>query len=292
MPDRTRRQLTIAAAAGGALAVGALMAYARWRRVPPPPTFANGMPYRRFGSGPRPLLVMWGGPGNDLPSGLVPFLKHNWKPLLKDYTVYVVSRRSGLPLGYTTRQMADDLAETIRQEFQPPVDVMGISFGGMIVQHLGADHGELVRRLVIAMAAHTLSDRGRTLDSMYSRHASRGEWGAAYAVSASGPAQRALRHVVGSLSRPAVSPTFAQDVAVELVADLQHDALDRLGAIRVPTLVICGADDPYFSEDLVRRTAAAIPDARLILYPGQGHDIIVSRRFGADVHAFLSQSTP
>lgn len=188
--------------------------------------------------------------------------------------------------------MAEDLAATIRQAFEPPVDVIGVSFGGMIVQHLAADHGALVRRLVIAMAAYRLGEEGRALDSEYSRYVSQGNWGSAFAVGTEGAVQRAAARLVGSLSRPAVSQSFAQDVFVELEADLQHDAQDRLAAIRVPTLVISGARDPYFPEDLVRQTAASIPGARLILYPDRGHDLVVESRFAADVHAFLRESAP
>lgn len=292
MSDRTRRRRIIAGIVGGTLAASALVAYARTRTRPVVPALAGGTPYLRFGAGPRPLVVMWGGPGNDLPSGLVPFLKRAWKALLQDYTVYIVSRRSGLPAGYSTRQMADDLAATIRHAFQPPVDVIGVSYGGMIVQHLAADHGALVRRLVIAMSAYKLGEQGRAIDSEYSRHISRGDWGAAYAAGSKGALQRAALRILGSLNRPAVSPTFAQDVGVELEADLQHDTLDRLPAIRVPTLVVCGSADPYFPEELVRWTAASIDGARLILYPGKGHDLVVSSRFAADVHAFLRGSAP
>ncbi len=235
---------------------------------------------------------MWGGPGNDLPSGFAPFLKRAWRPLEQDYTIYVVSRRSGLPAGYSTRQMAGDLAATIQQAFQPPVDVIGVSYGGLVVQHLAADHGALVRRLVIAMAAYKVGEAGRALDTEYSRYVSQGNWGAAYTVGVKGALQRAFIRVMGSLSKPAVSPTFAQDVAVELAADLQHDTRGRLPAIQVPTLVVCGDRDPYFPADLVRQTAASIPGARLILYPNRGHDLVVGSRFAADVHAFLRESAP
>jgi len=49
--------------------------------------------------------------------------------------VYVVLRKPGLPLGYGLKEMADDYATTIRDEFGEPVDVIGVSTGGSIVQH-------------------------------------------------------------------------------------------------------------------------------------------------------------
>ena len=52
----------------------------------------------------------------------------------------MVLRRPGMPQGYSLRDMAADAATTIRQEFVGPVDVIGVSTGGSIAQHLAADH--------------------------------------------------------------------------------------------------------------------------------------------------------
>jgi pimeloyl-ACP methyl ester carboxylesterase len=55
-----------------------------------------------------------------------------------------------------------------------------------------------------------------------------------------------------------------------------HDAVARLGAIRVPTLVMVGGDDRLSrgSSDHVasaRELAAAIPGAQLVQVPGARH---------------------
>jgi pimeloyl-ACP methyl ester carboxylesterase len=47
----------------------------------------------------------------------------------------------------------------------------------------------------------------------------------------------------------------------------------RLAELRVPTLVLHGADDPLLRPAAARRTAAAIPGARLVILPGVGHDL-------------------
>ncbi|MCJ7695456.1 MAG: alpha/beta hydrolase, partial [Anaerolineaceae bacterium] len=57
--------------------------------------------------------------------------------------------------------MADDYAVMIREEFAPPVDVIGTSTRGSIAQHFAADHPDLVRRLVIHSSAYTLGDAAR-----------------------------------------------------------------------------------------------------------------------------------
>ena len=48
---------------------------------------------------------------------------------------------------------------------------------------------------------------------------------------------------------------------------------ERLGEIRVPTLVIHGAQDPLVHVSGGRATAAAIPRAELAVIDGMGHDL-------------------
>jgi pimeloyl-ACP methyl ester carboxylesterase len=47
----------------------------------------------------------------------------------------------------------------------------------------------------------------------------------------------------------------------------------RLAELRAPALVLHGADDPLLRPAAARRTAAAIPGARLVILPGVGHDL-------------------
>lgn len=49
------------------------------------------------------------------------------------------------------------------------------------------------------------------------------------------------------------------------------DSRPRLGAIAVPTLVLCGAEDRLCPPDLHGAMADAIPGATLVIVPGAGH---------------------
>lgn len=125
--------------------------------------FRSGLPYNRLGRGPRTLVVFQGLLFENKPlTGLsARLMLSTYNFLLKDYTTYVVTRKPGLPDGYSMQDMADDYAAMIRKEFGEPVDVIGTSTGGSIAQHFAADHPDLVRRLVLHASAYTLGTRPR-----------------------------------------------------------------------------------------------------------------------------------
>jgi len=256
--------------------------------------YSNGIPYVRFGKGEKVLLVFSGGPGSFLPSGFMLRVFNEFKHLAKHYTIYMMSRKTGLPEGYTTRDMAEDYATIVKDKFDGgPLDVMGMSYGGLIAQHLAADHPELIRRLVIAMAAYQLSDEGKKLDMKFAELLSEGKTRAALssiaAIIEGGKIKRSVMKFFMGLFGPLMwsKPTNPTDLLVEGKAEITHNFKNRLAEIKVPTLVIGGDKDYYFPVELYRETAAGIPNARLVLYEGKGH-IISGKQFDEDVLAFLN----
>jgi len=73
------------------------------------------------------------------------------------------------------------------------------------------------------------------------------------------------------MSTPSVEVGRAtRDAQVVLLAS---DRTDALRGLRVPTLVIHGEADPLVQLEGGKATAAAIPGARLLTFPGMGHDL-------------------
>ncbi|MCS6843051.1 MAG: alpha/beta hydrolase [Caldilineales bacterium] len=252
--------------------------------------FRGGLPYNRLGHGPRPLVVFQGLAFENKPQpGLATSM---YRFLGEDYTVFTVLRRPGLPQGYTLQDMADDYAAMIRAEFGGPVDVIGISTGGSIAQHFAADHPDLVRRLVIHSSAHRLSDPARAMQLEVAQLAGQRRWREAWVVLlrfmlGTGPlarGQAALAATLLSLSKPA-DPS---DLVITVLAEDQFSFQDQLARIAAPTLVVAGNRDPFYTPALFQETAAGIPNARLILYPGMGHPAS-GKQFQQDVLAFLRE---
>jgi pimeloyl-ACP methyl ester carboxylesterase len=262
-------------------------------KSPPSGYFRSGLPYVRAGKGPRPLVIFQGLMFENKPQSGMTF---GYGFLEKAYTLYAVLRKAGLPQEYTLKDMADDYAEMILQEFGGPVDVIGVSTGGSLAQHFAADHPELLRRLVIHSSAHTLGEAGKQLQLEIARLARQGHVLQAW--------NTMIRYVLPSagiwkLLNPPLAWTAARllslgrkpdlsDLVVTIEAEDQHAFKDRLSEISAPTLVIAGADDPFYTPVLFRETAAGIPNARLVLYEKMRHPA-TGKQFERDVLEFLRE---
>jgi len=69
---------------------------------------------------------------------------------------------------------------------------------------------------------------------------------------------------------------YPNDFLAEVRADREMNFINRLKDIKAPTLIMSGELDIGYTIDDVRVTAEGIPDARLILYKGYGHNITFS----------------
>ena len=76
-------------------------------------------------------------------------------------------------------------------------------------------------------------------------------------------------------------------------AGAQEPVFDRLSEIRTPTLVLAGSEDEKYCA-LARRTAAALPRARLQIVPEAGHAVHLERpgAFAEAVREFLEECLP
>ncbi len=130
-------------------------------------SFANGMEFLTWGSGPKTLLFMPGGPGSAIPTGMLSRMSRRWfDPFVEaGYAIWFVTRRRNMPEGHSIEAMAGDYAHVISDEFAGRVDlVVGESYGGMIAQYLAAIHGESWDHVAIVVAAAEVSDWGKQVD--------------------------------------------------------------------------------------------------------------------------------
>ena len=110
------------------------------------------MDYVTFGKGKDPLVIIPGlGDGLQTVKGKAQLFSLSYRLLAKRYKIYVFSRINELRQGYTTRDMAADVAEAMETLNIDTAYVMGISQGGMIAQWLVVDFPEKVQKLILAV---------------------------------------------------------------------------------------------------------------------------------------------
>jgi pimeloyl-ACP methyl ester carboxylesterase len=160
--------------------------------------------------------------------------------------------------------------------------LVGASMGGMIAQTVAIEHPERVLSLTSIMS--TTGDRtvGAPSEAAFgvllappatSREEAQDRSVATYRIIGSpGFAfdEAGVRDRAGRSFDRAYDPAGA---ARQLAAILTTaDRTERLGAVRVPVLVIHGAQDALIDVSGGRATAAAVPGARLEVIEGMGHD--------------------
>jgi 3-oxoadipate enol-lactonase len=224
--------------------------------------------YAEAGSGGATPIVFLHGVGSD---------KSVWRPQLAhfgptrraiafDYPGYGDSDPA--PVGTTRDDYAEAILSAMHELGVPQAHLCGLSLGGVVAI---AMHRADARRCVSLILADTFAIHldGRAI---YDR---------SIAGSRDLPAMAAARVDV-LLAQPA-DPLVRQEV-VETMSRIEPaayrigaeavwlaDQRDRATEIRVPTLVVCGDQDPITPPALSHELTAVIPGARMELIAGAGH---------------------
>ena len=267
--------------------------------------FPNTMAYVRWGDGPKTLLVIPGGPGNDSPSGrqVRMMMGRPLRSLVESgYSLWMVARRRGMPQGHTIEDMAADYADLIAAEFAGRVNlVAGLSYGGAIGLYLASNHPERFDHIALVGCAPTIDERSLRLDYDAATALSQGHRTKAGRLMAGAMLSdswlRWTAPVLGTLMglslRSHPHDQFASDVIVEAKAEGTFDAGPILTQIEVPVLLINGDKDFYFPVPLIQATVRLIPDCTLKVYPGKGHlGVFQSRQLAPDILDFMNRKPP
>ena len=187
---------------------------------------------------------------------------------------------------YDLGDMARDAVAVLDAAGIPRAHVVGVSMGGMIAQVLAAQHPERVRTLTSIMSS---SGNPRPRVALGKRRALRALLRRPPKDAAIDDVVDHLIHVFGVIG----SPGFPQEAecCVRTSSVWRAGGFTRpaprvssprfspratagrcCATIKAPTLVIHGADDPLVPVAAGRDTAAHIPDARLDVIAGMGHD--------------------
>ena len=230
--------------------------------------------YKREGEGPPLILIMGTGLDCSCWNLQVEAYRQSFDCIRFDNRGVGQTKAPPVPLSISL--MAQDTAALLHALGVGPVHVSGLSLGSCIAQELTLSYPDLVLTLQL-----------------------HGTWGRAH-----GYAARKFRAQIKLLEQLDVASFYAINVLwfitpetmyrhpdrveqqirqivrnaperellrQQYQADLDHDALDRLHEIRVPTLVTVGSFDLALPPMYAREVAAAIPNSELVIFPDGGH---------------------
>jgi pimeloyl-ACP methyl ester carboxylesterase len=257
------------------------------------------MEFATWGTGPKNLLYLPGGPGSSIPRAKLSRMTRRWfAPFVEaGYTASMVTRRRSMPAGHSIEDMAHDYANLISGEFAGHVDlVIGVSYGGMIAQHLAARHPQSFGHIAIVAAAAEVSEWGKEVDSRLLAALARHDttaFGAAFAEYVlPGERSRWTRRLVGPwIGRSLLAGRHypPADLGIELQAEIAFNARAALPEITKPVLLISGDRDRFFPLEVVEETVRLIPDCTLVRYQGSGHMRTAgSRQVAHDTLAYVA----
>jgi pimeloyl-ACP methyl ester carboxylesterase len=237
---------------------------------------ANGLEiaYERIGAGP--LLVFVHGAAAD---------GRMWQPqlaaLADEFTVVAwdepgAGRSSDVPAGFGLADYANCLAALIGALALGPAHVVGISWGGTVVQELYRRRPESVATLILvdtyAGWKGSLPDaevRARRAGVYQTLAAPAEEFDPTLALSGWFAGEPPAGFVALLEEMAAVVRPESLRQAATIMAEA--DERDLLPCIAVPTLLIWGELDARSPLSVARQFQQAIPDAKLVVIPGSGH---------------------
>jgi 3-oxoadipate enol-lactonase len=162
------------------------------------------------------------------------------------------------------------LADEVTAAYDGALDVVGVSMGGMVGQHLAIRHPDRVRSLLMACTGasadrETAAARAEAaeragmegiLDTTLAR------WFTRDALA------RRPEHPGVAYARRTLLALDPKSFADGWRAIATHDARPRLGEVRTRTTCLAGDADASASVERVREVASGIPGARLVVVEG------------------------
>jgi len=183
--------------------------------------------------------------------------------------------------------------------------VFGVSMGGMIAQHVALNYPARVQSLVLASTTsvwdhpkfvaptqEVLMQFAKPASGNPAQDMRDGWWISyppAFIESHRNWLEQELQKSL-ALVYPE-TPDYARELQMGAVLS-SHNTYDKLSQITCPTLVQTGTEDVLIPPENSRILAKLIPNARLIEYPGYGHDMLgpCEERAAQDILDFVAEN--
>lgn len=233
------------------------------------------MSFVEFGYGTRPLILLPGlVDGLRTVKGQAFKLAFFYRMFVKDFRVYVFSRKDVLKKGYTTKDMAADLKTAIDNLGIEKVYMMGVSQGGMVAQHFAIDYPDIVEKLVVAVSTSRANNVVRDMISKCIEGAKSDDYKSlivhTFENTYSQKKLKTYRLLYPLISRIGKPKDFNRFL-IQADACLTHNTYNDLCNIKCPTLIIGGDSDKIVGTEASPEMAGRINNSQLHIYEGLGH---------------------
>lgn len=201
-------------------------------------------------------------------------------------------------MDYTMADYADDAAALLDALQLPAVDVIGISFGGMVALHLALRHPQRINKLVLGCTSP-----GGELAS-YPFHELPQDLTATERLLKLMPVNDSRRTLSWQQDNPDVVEkmiAYAEQQAIadhdtaefkagarrQLLARADHNVSAQLGRVTMPTLICAGKYDGIAPADNQYALEQGIPEAELRWYEGGHLFLVQDKQAWPDIIEFL-----
>ena len=201
--------------------------------------------------------------------------------------------RSGASAKYSLPAYANDLARLLKKLDVTQAVVMGVSWGGVVVQRFALDYPEMCAAIVLDSSSSESNPKAS--DNWYMRGEVARLGPAALEGKTMAPAFAGHATVGASpAATPQVKPEHVESYVAQsrTVAGLrEHPMTPYLSKINIPTLVVAGGKDAVAGVGGSVILSRLIPGARLEILPEAGHGVyrLALDEFRAILLDFLRQ---
>ena len=201
---------------------------------------------------------------------------------------------------YSMAQYADDAAQLLDVLGFDRVHVIGVSFGGMVAQHLALRHSSRVERLVLCCTSaggnsasypfHELPDdispeeRARVMMGISDLRCD-DDWKSTNPGKAEAMITYAREHAIADHQ----TAEFRRGAKLQLLARADHDVTQRLGEITMPTLLCAGKYDGIAPASNQEFLISHLPNATVEWFEGGHMFIIQDKQAWPAIIDFLGQ---
>ncbi len=178
---------------------------------------------------------------------------------------------------YTTPMMAADAIGLLDGLGLKSAYVMGISLGGHIVQSLVLERPDLVEKLILAATHYggqsAIPPRPEIVKMVMDRSGTPLDFlkRSFRIATASGYIDKHPEMEQELLNYRLTNPVPPAQYQAQAGASVAHNEEARIGQIKVPTLILFGAEDNVVNPDNAPLMKEKIPNSQVVILPGVGH---------------------